>query len=188
MKKIQWNNVTPIRKEGGIEEPMILPAEKNKIISQLTEVFVKPPYENDRILKDMINDIPKVKFLSTKNTIKFESNNREAIIEAWRLVKSYLVPQRKESLYTQLTDLQFLLQHPYGEDNKSRHRRIELLAENLTQFPADCVSYSIKIIPIKSDIAPRFPFLVDFVNQFRTSYNFRTSLRKKIEEVAKSID
>jgi len=188
MKKIQWNNVTPIRKEGGISEPMIDAIEQHHIVIKMTEEFIRPPYENDRLLKEELDSIPKAKFLSTKNTIKFESNNKEAVIEAWRLVKQFLVPQRKESLFAQLTALQFLLKRPYGEDNKSRHKRLEILADSLSTFPADCVAYAIKIIPTKPEIAPNYPYLVDFVNQFRSSYNFRCALRNKIEQVAKSID
>lgn len=190
MKKIKMNvvDIRPVEKDTKIAEPMITATEQFAIVQTMTEVFIRPPYETDKILKEKMDDIEDVNFLSTASTIKFESKNKDSIIKAWRLAKTFLVPQRREIILNRLIDLQFLCRVPFGETSNMRRMRLEQLSKSLADYPADCVEYAIKVLPTREELNGNFPYLVHFTKEFMPSVNFRRALRNKIEQVAKSID
>ena len=197
MKKIKMNvvDIRPLEEVTKISEPMISPQEQFGIVKAMTEVFIRPPYEHDNILKEKLKDIEHISFISTANTIRFSAKDgvsihdfKQAIIQAWRLVKTFLVPQRREVILTRLIDLQFLCKMPYGETPPMRNMRLEQMSKSLAEYPADCIEYALKVLPIKEELNGNFPYLVHFTKEFMPSVNFRRAVRNKIEQVAKSVD
>ena len=89
MKKIKMNvvDIRPLEEVTKISEPMISPQEQLGIVKAMIEVFIRPPYEHDKILKEKLKDIENISFLSTANTIRFSAKDgvstldfKEAII------------------------------------------------------------------------------------------------------------
>jgi len=197
MKKIKMNvvDIRPIEENKKIEEPMITGQEQFGIVKAMTEAFIRPPYEHDKVLKEKLTDIDNVSFISSGSTINFSVKNdikmdeyKQAVISAWRLAKTFLVPQRREIILNRLIDLQFLCRVPFGETSNMRRMRLEQLSKSLADYPADCVEYAIKVLPTREELNGNFPYLVHFTKEFMPSVNFRRALRNKIEQVAKSID
>ena len=56
MKKIKMNvvDIRPLEEVTKISEPMISPQEQLGIVKAMTEVFIRPPYEHDKILKEKL--------------------------------------------------------------------------------------------------------------------------------------
>jgi len=197
MKKIKMNvvDIRPVEENKKIEEPMITGQEQFGIVKAMTEAFIRPPYEHDKVLKEKLTDIDNVSFISSGSTINFSVKNdikmneyKQAVISAWRLAKTFLVPQRREIILNRLIDLQFLCRVPFGETSNMRRMRLEQLSKSLADYPADCVEYAIKVLPTREELNGNFPYLVHFTKEFMPSVNFRRALRNKIEQVAKSID
>ena len=189
MKKIKMNvvDIRPVEEDKRILEPMITGREQFGIVKAMTEAFIRPPYEHDKVLN--------VSFISSGGTINFSVKNgieihefKEAVISAWRLAKTFLVPQRREIILTRLTELQFLCRVPFGETPKMRHMRLEQLSKSLAEYPADCIEYAIKVSPTREELNGNFPYLVHFTKEFMPSVNFRRALINKIKTVAKSMD
>lgn len=197
MKKIKMNvvDIRPVEEDKRILEPMITGREQFGIVKAMTEAFIRPPYEHDKVLKEKLKDINNVSFISSQGTINFSVKNgieihefKEAVISAWRLAKTFLVPQRREIILTRLTELQFLCRVPFGETPKMRHMRLEQLSKSLAEYPADCIEYAIKVSPTREELNGNFPYLVHFTKEFMPSVNFRRALVNKIKTVAQSMD
>ena len=178
MKKLNKLIVIPTTK---IAEPMLDSDSQHQAISMLKS---KLPFENDSELRDRIKNISEVDFISTPNTIYFESKNKVAINEAWRLVKTFQVPQTTKELLPQLQVISDDLRRHYGEDNRSVERRLQSLAKHLSNFPADCTAYAISKVPYDYEF---FPVIKNFVDYFKKSSSYRESLLQKIIYVAKSL-
>ena len=71
MKKIKMNvvDIRPVEEDKRILEPMITGREQFGIVKAMTEAFIRPPYEHDKVLKEKLKDINNVSFSNLKKFI-----------------------------------------------------------------------------------------------------------------------